>query len=268
MQHPPNTTYACPASAPIPNAARCQRLRWGLALLVVAASLALLSLVLPLSAAPGDDPAVVRCEPALVLGPATSTLTFDIYVENVVDLYGADIRLVFDTTAAQVVDADPSTPGVQIQPLAGFLSPDLVIRRDADNSTGLIWYALTQLNPRPPASGSGALARVTFQPQSTAAFAMPVVNHQLAAPGGVPLASVAQACTVVFRPCSDVTADGQVNVNDLVAVAVRWTLTAANPDPDNDPLTPNYELLYDLNEDGVIDIVDIMLVTSRWLQRC
>jgi hypothetical protein len=97
---------------------------------------------------------------------------------------------------------------------------------------------------------------------------MPVTNHQLSAAGGVPLASIAQACTVVFQPCADVTADGQVGVDDLIAVATRWTLTAADPDPDNDPLTPDYHALYDLNHDGVIDIVDIMLVSARWLETC
>jgi hypothetical protein len=247
--------------------------RWRNVLAVTAAGaglvLLLLGLVRPSGAAPGVlDPALVRCEPSVALGPATATLTVDIYVENVVDLYGADIRLTFDTAYAQVIDVDPFMPGVQIQPLAGFLSPDFVVRRDADNTTGLIWYAVTQFNPNPPVSGSGALARVTFQPQSTAAFTMPVTNHQLAAYGGLPISSTAQACTVVFQPCYDVTIDGQVNVDDLIAEAVRWTLTAGDPDPDNDPLTPNYEPLYDLNQDGVIDVVDIMLVSSRWLQRC
>ena len=58
-------------------------------------------------AAGDDDPAIVRCEPSVVSGPATTTLTVDLYVENAVNLYGADIRITFDTTAAQVVDADP-----------------------------------------------------------------------------------------------------------------------------------------------------------------
>jgi hypothetical protein len=241
-----------------------------LALLLAGAGLALfcLGVLRPALAGPGSDPALVRCEPLIALGPATTTLSVDIYVENVIGLYGADIQLLFDPDAAQVVDADPFMPGAQIQPLAGFLSPDFVIRREADNNTGLIWYAVSQLNPSPPATGSGALARVTFQPQSTAAFTMPVINHQLAAAGGVPLASTAQPCTVLFQPCADVTADGQVNVDDLIAVATRWTLTAAEPDPDNDPLTPNYHALYDLNHDGVIDIVDIMLVSGRWLEPC
>jgi hypothetical protein len=243
---------------------------FGLVLLMAGAGLVLYALasIRPAQAGPGSDPALVRCEPVVALGPATTTLSVDIYVENVSGLYGADIQLLFDPVAAQVVDADPNMPGAQIQPLAGFLSPDFVIRREANNTSGLIWYAVTQTNPSPPATGSGAVARVTFQPQSTAAFTMPVTNHQLSAAGGVPLASIAQACTVVFQPCADVTADGQVGVDDLIAVATRWTLTAADPDPDNDPLTPDYHALYDLNHDGVIDIVDIMLVSARWLETC
>ncbi|MCB0199697.1 MAG: hypothetical protein KDI03_06445 [Anaerolineae bacterium] len=215
-----------------------------------------------------DDPTVVRCEPLIATGPATATLSIDLYVQNAVNLYGADIRVTFDTVAAHVIDADPNVPGVQIQPLFGFLSPDLVIRRDADNNSGLIWYAVTQLNPSPPVTGSGALARVTFQPQSTAAFTMPVINYQLAGPGGVPLPSVSQSCMVVFQPCYDVNADGIVDVQDIIAEADRWTLTAVDPDPDNDPFTPNYASLYDLNDDGVIDVIDIMLTSSHWLQQC
>lgn len=245
-------------------------LRMAVAVVVALAGLAALNSAIggQSLAAGDDDPAIVRCEPSVVSGPATTTLTVDLYVENAVNLYGADIRFTFDTTLAQVVDADPAMPGVQIQPLADFLVPGFVIRKEADNVSGLIWYAVTQLNPSPPVTGSGALARVTFQPQSTAAFTMPVTNHQLAAPGGEPLPSVAEACTVVFQPCYDVNADGQVNVHDLIAEAIRWPLTAADPDPDNDPLTPNYEPLYDLNHDGVIDIIDIMLASSHWLERC
>lgn len=249
---------------------RSVRLRVALAVAAAVAGLVVLAAIVGGRVQAGweVDPAVVRCEPVVATGPATTTLSIDLFVENASNLYGADIRYTFDPAAAQVIDADPAMPGVQIQPLADFLVPGFVIRREADNTTGLIWYAVTQLNPSPPVSGSGALARVTFQPQSTAAFTMPVINHQLAGPGGVPLPSSAEACMVIFQPCYDVNADGQVDVHDLIAEAVRWMLSAANPDPDNDPLTPNYEPHYDLNSDAVIDIIDIMLVSGRWLEQC
>jgi hypothetical protein len=74
--------------------------------------------------------------------------------------------------------------------------------------------------------------------------------------------------TATPTPCYDFDGDGQVDVNDIQAVAIRWRLTAANPDPDNNPATPNYETRFDLDGDGDIDIVDIMLVSARWGERC
>lgn len=42
----------------------------------------------------------------------------------------------------------------------------------------------------------------------------------------------------------------------------------ANPDPDNDPATPNYEARYDRNGDGVITMLDIMGVAAYWETSC
>jgi len=66
----------------------------------------------------------------------------------------------------------------------------------------------------------------------------------------------------------DVVPDCQVDVVDIQAVASRWRLNAANPDPDNNPTTPNYEIRFDLDGDGDVDIVDIMRVAARWGDTC
>ena len=58
--------------------------------------------------------------------------------------------------------------------------------------------------------------------------------------------------------CPDYDHNGIIEAYDIGQVALRWTLTAANPDPDNDPNTPNYGPEYDLEYDGVIDMLDIM----------
>jgi hypothetical protein len=101
------------------------------------------------------------------------TITVTIYVENAGELYGADVRLAFDPTVLQVVDADPSAAGVQIAPRADLLKPDFVVKRKACNAAiagdpdcptgGLVWYAATQVNPSAPVTGSGALAAITFR---------------------------------------------------------------------------------------------------------
>jgi hypothetical protein len=51
-------------------------------------------------------------------------------------------------------------------------------------------------------------------------------------------------------------------------VAGRRRLTAANPDPDGDPNTPNYGAAFDRDGDGVITVVDIMDVAAGWGQGC
>lgn len=68
--------------------------------------------------------------------------------------------------------------------------------------------------------------------------------------------------------CPDFNNDKQVDLADVTAVVSRWTLTAANPDPDNNPSTPNYEARYDVDGDGVITLLDIMAVAAHWGQAC
>ena len=132
--------------------------RTGPGLAALGVGLLLLVVVLALGggrAAASPSATIVRCDPATVVGPIGGAVNVDIYVENVVELYAADVRLSFDTTALQVVDADPEASGVQMQLLDTFLSPDYVPRNVADNDEGTIWYAATQMNPAEAVSGSG-----------------------------------------------------------------------------------------------------------------
>jgi hypothetical protein len=81
---------------------------------------------------------------------------------DVEGLYGAEVHLSFDPKAVQVVDAAPDTDGVQLEP--GTLpSPDFVVQNQVNNDTGTIDYAVTQLPPSEPGTGSGVIARITFQ---------------------------------------------------------------------------------------------------------
>ena len=77
-------------------------------------------------------------------------------------LYGFELQLTFDPAVVEVVDADASSPGVQIGP-GDFLSPDFVVQYRADNQAGKVEFVVTQLNPSPAKSGSGALLTVPFR---------------------------------------------------------------------------------------------------------
>jgi hypothetical protein len=88
--------------------------------------------------------------------------TADLAIERVSDLYGLQLRIKFDPEVLEVVDADSSQEGIQIEP--GTLpAPDFIVLNNADNQAGTIDYALTQMPPREPSSGDGVIARITFQ---------------------------------------------------------------------------------------------------------
>ncbi|MFQ6057690.1 MAG: hypothetical protein ACE5MB_02265 [Anaerolineae bacterium] len=66
----------------------------------------------------------------------------------------------------------------------------------------------------------------------------------------------------------DFDCDCTVGVSDIQEVASRWRMSCANPNPDGDLSTPNYEPRCDLDHDCDIDIVDIMLVSAHWGETC
>jgi hypothetical protein len=93
----------------------------------------------------------------------TGQLAVDVIAENVTDMYGAEFRLKYDPTKLAVADVNANQEGVQIAP-GSLLSPDsgFIVANDVNEAEGSIVFAMTLLNPAPPVSGSGPLARVTL----------------------------------------------------------------------------------------------------------
>ena len=155
----------------------------------------------------------------------------DLYVQDVTNLYGLDLRVSFDPTIGQVVDQDPA-PGTQIQVLYSFLSPSFILHRETQSPAAsppncgvwCIWFAGTQLNPTPPANGSGPVARVTFLGLQAGTFPMNWINTQLSAPGGIEITPVNnQPCSVTFIPPLAVTLDSFDAVPMADHILARWT---------------------------------------------
>ena len=135
-------------------------------------AIAILALGLALvTSAPGRIALGAPQETTLHLIPPSSLLPIgneievEVWISDVSELNAADIRLTFDPQQFEIIDADPSLAGVQVIPRDDLLAPDLVIKREADNDAGTIWYAVTQLNPTPPASGSGAVFAFRMRPR-------------------------------------------------------------------------------------------------------
>jgi len=104
---------------------------------------------------------------SLSVAPATATilvsdtLTVDVVVSDVVDLYGAEVALAFDPALVQVVDENPGQTGVQMAP-GNCPEANFVAQNAADNGAGTIHYAVTSLAPALPCSDRGVIFSVTF----------------------------------------------------------------------------------------------------------
>ncbi|MCB8983276.1 MAG: hypothetical protein H6659_05615 [Ardenticatenaceae bacterium] len=97
----------------------------------------------------------ITLESAATVINGCDTLDLFIRINDVTNLYGADVRLTFDPTVLEVT---------VIQELNDLLQPPFYIAaKQYDNTAGTAWLALTQLNPTPEASGSGNFARITFR---------------------------------------------------------------------------------------------------------
>jgi LysM repeat protein len=128
--------------------------------------------------------------PTVVIDPPSrevaveATTTVDIRIENVSDLFGAEVHLTFDPALLEGVDADAGKAGVQIQP-GTFLSPDFTAQNEVDQAAGKVDFAISQMAPHGPVSGSGVLATITFKGKAVGISPINFVNVILAAPGGV-----------------------------------------------------------------------------------
>jgi hypothetical protein len=141
----------------------------------------------------------VRLSPASVQVAQEQTVDLAVEVSGVQDLYGFDLSLSFDPAAVQVVDADPKRQGVQVSQ-GLFLDPGLTAANEVDNRAGRLRFAMTQLNPSQPKSGSGPLVVLRLR-GAAAAQASPVglVEVQLVSrEGGVLPAALAGAQVAVL----------------------------------------------------------------------
>jgi hypothetical protein len=132
--------------------------------------------VLPAAAA-GQN-AIVRSDPAQLEVNAGQIATLSVVLAYAQNVYGIDVSATFDPQLVEVVDADSAKAGIQATPGA-FPKPDFVARNVADNQAGTLRYAVTQVNPTEPVSGSGVIFTVQFRakaPSGQSAFTISSVD--------------------------------------------------------------------------------------------
>ena len=88
---------------------------------------------------------------------------FEIPVEvrAVEDLYALDIELRFNPAILQAEDANPDAEGIQAG-LGTFMDAGLLLYNEINNQTGVVRFAMTQVNPAEPKSGDGIVLVLYF----------------------------------------------------------------------------------------------------------
>lgn len=122
------------------------------------AAIALLILIaLPVSAQ--GSGAIIHPDPSNLEVGQGQVEALNIVLENAQDAYGIDVRAKFDPSVIEIADADPSKDGIQMIP-GDFIKPDFLVRNTADNQKGTLQYVITQVNPTPPANGTGIVLSI------------------------------------------------------------------------------------------------------------
>lgn len=120
-----------------------------------------------------DDGAEVSIAPSGGAYTLGESFAASVRIENVIDLYGIDVRVAFDPTRLEVVE--PSvTPGTSL------LSPPwLILYNQVDNKAGKIWYVVTLLNPHLPVRGSGDLYTLHFRTRAAGVAEVDIAESTL-----------------------------------------------------------------------------------------
>lgn len=87
--------------------------------------------------------------------------TATVNVSDVTDLFGYELHISFDPAVLNIVDMDPMRTGVNVT-LGDFVRPDYVAANSADNVTGTLNVAVTQVGDAGH-NGAGALIAIAFQ---------------------------------------------------------------------------------------------------------
>ena len=163
---------------------------------------------------------LVRIDPAATSIALNQTVSVSIKIDNVSNLFGAEVHLAFNPNVLEVIDADPGQAGVQITN-GGMLVPDAVGQNTADNALGTIDFAISQIG-RPGVNGNGTLAIISFRGKAPGTSPITFRGIQ-AAPTGVNLSDASGT------PIASTTQSGSVTVSGGPTLTPTPTVTPGGP---------------------------------------
>ncbi len=143
--------------------------------------------------------ALVKIVPNEATISVGQTIEMAVQMENITNLYGVEMLIVFDHNLLEVVDADPNKPGTQISPgeflRGGFEGANSVI-------DGTIDYVMQQVRPNPPSNGSGTLVRIVFKSIGSGTVDIRIDDLNLSDQAGQGIGSVFHSAQITIQPGS------------------------------------------------------------------
>jgi hypothetical protein len=123
----------------------------------------LLTLLWP-AAAGAADSSRLYFEPATATVDVGSTITVSVSLAGTHPVYGIDVTVVYDPALLEIVDADATRDGVQVQPGALFLGKQtLAVANSADNATGQAQYAVSMFGEKEGVIQGGSVVVLQFR---------------------------------------------------------------------------------------------------------
>ena len=155
-----------------------------------------------------QTPAVKVVPETLEFGPENVTgqeFVINVFIENVSDLYGIDIKFAWDPEYLAYVSHTAHIP-VEDYPDGVLHEPGMFIKDDVDDVAGTYWVAYASMAPADPFDGSGIAFDIAFriikQPMASdpdAVITLDLVSTDLSDSGGSPIDHERNDGTVVIR---------------------------------------------------------------------
>jgi hypothetical protein len=207
----------------------------------------------PIISPPIDEP-LVWIKPGHINNELGTIGNINVDVANVSDFGAFQATLTFDPT---MIEVQKVTLGEFLDRSGRDTTP---LVTDIDNVSGQISFMVFTAGQSEGPDGNGTLAIVNFISKRSGFSALDLRNVGLFSSLGdkIPV-SVGGALVQTTACFGDLNADKVVDVGDIQIVAGRINQTLGNL---------NYALEYDINSDGVINNIDVALVTERLNNRC
>lgn len=199
--------------------------------------------------------ATVEVRPAVTQVRPGDTFEIAIWVRDAMDLGGFAFELAYEPGVIELVQNS-----FQMGDFLGSTGRT-VFELGPEFHDGWVRFGAGSYGDPPGPNGAGLLAKMTFQALTQGTSALDLRNVSLTDTAGQPIRSRTADGQAEVGDCifGDFNCDCVVDIEDIMAVASRWGAVEGDP---------NYDPLYDVDNDGDIDIVDVMLVAAAWGNTC